>query len=238
LAFAAKPEPNAFLNEAADTHDRLMGQIQKDPAVMSRYMRHFGKSRQEVIDYFKTLRAGSLPSDGVYLVYNSQEWEELQAKVMFFKKGMPVWQDPNGTVILKMSCGNPMVRGTDDIAVVTTNEPTTELITETRDLIMGQDLPVPVKGEAVDLVTRPELVTDFAVDSSAQTFAPIMPLVPGVVPAAGGIGNILPIAGIIPVLAFLGNDGDSGITPIPEPATMLVLSGAIGTLIARRRGQR
>jgi len=160
---------------------------------MSRYMRHFGKTRAEMLEYLKTLKPGTLPADGVYLVYNSQEWEELQAKVMFFKKGMPVWTDPNGTVILKMSCGNPMVRGTDDTSIATSNEPQLEMVDQPRDLILGSELPVPVAGEAAELVSVPELATDFAVDSSAQGFAPIMPLIPGTVGAAGpGLGGILP----------------------------------------------
>ncbi len=238
FALANKPEPNSFLNEPATTHSQLIAQVEKQPDVMSRYMRHFGKTRAEMLAYLKTLKPGTLSADGVYLVYNSQEWEELQAKVMFFKKGMPVWTDPNGTVILKMSCGNPMVRGTDDSSIATSNEPTLELVDEPRDLILGSDLPIPASGEAAELMSAPEIVTDLMVDSSAQGFAPVMPLLPGqLIGGTPGIGSILPIAGILPILAILGNtNGDGGPPPIPEPATMIVLgSAAASFLVAKRR---
>lgn len=235
----ARPEPNAFLNAPAQTHNELMVQVQKDPVVMSRYMRHFGKTKDEVVTYFQTLRMGKLEQDGVYLVYNVPDWEELRAKVVFYKAGTPVWIDPAGTVVLKVSCGNPMIRGTDDIAIVTQNDPILEMVDEPRELIKG-DLATQIEtGEASDLVLS-DVETPLTIEASAQAFAPAMPFIPI---SIGSVGVPSIVNTVLPILAVPGavllttgfNGGDSPPNPVPEPGTMIALAIGGGMIAARRR---
>ncbi|MES1228386.1 MAG: hypothetical protein ABUL72_06915, partial [Armatimonadota bacterium] len=87
---AQRPEPNAFLEEKAPTHEALMKQIRTNDVVMSRYMRHFGMSRDQVIEFMDTLKIDRLKQDGVYLVYNTPESGEIRSRSIFYKKGTPV----------------------------------------------------------------------------------------------------------------------------------------------------
>ena len=234
LSFA-RSEPNAFLNKVATTTPELVAQVKKDPEVMSRYMRHFGMTRDEVINYLNGLKVGKLNSDGVYLVYNAQEWEELQAKVVFFKKGTTVWMDDKGAVILKMSCGNPMVRGTDQMDIVTTHEPSLEMVNDTRDLILASELPAE-KGIASEIITNHIAAPDPIIESSAQGFAAA---VPGTAIGMPSITNLsfIPALALIPLFGFNNGGGDGPPPPpVPEPATMIVLGGmATAALAAKRR---
>ena len=81
---------------------------------MNRFMRHFGMTRNEVVTYFSGLKRSTVKESGPYLVYNTPETGEIRARVLYFEKGTPVWVDSDGNYILKVSCGNPMVRGSAD----------------------------------------------------------------------------------------------------------------------------
>src|SRR6185369_9779804 len=60
-AFASdRPEPNAFLNRKADTINQLIQEVQGDGVVADRYVRHFGKTKEELIQYFGTLHLARL----------------------------------------------------------------------------------------------------------------------------------------------------------------------------------
>lgn len=234
----ARSEPNAFLNKVATTTPELVAQVKKDPEVMSRYMRHFGMTRDEVIDYLGALKVGKLNSDGVYLVYNAQEWEELQAKVVFFKKGTTVWMDEKGAVILKMSCGNPMVRGTDQMDIVTTHEPNLEMVNDTRDLILANELPAE-KGIASEIITNHIAAPEPIIESSAQGFAAAVPATAVSLPSIGGGLGFIPALALIPLFGFNNGGGDGPPPPpVPEPATMLVLGGMAAAGYAAKRRKR
>lgn len=242
LAFA-RPEPNAFLNKAANTHNALMNQVKNDPEVMSRFMRHFGMTREQVIAYFSGLRSSQLAEDGVYLVYNCQENSgEIQARVIFYKKGTKVWVDSTGTPVLKMSCANPMVRGTDDLSTsvdVDVNKP----VETTRPLeAVTKPSPTPIK--ATVFSDDPEL------SPAMLTAESITPPVPAVVERSRGGLGWLPLLGLAFLTTGGGSDGgDTGKTtgttgcedphgcepPVPEPGTMIALGAGIAFIAARRR---
>lgn len=112
FAVAQRMEPNAFIKKPANTVEELVAQVSADKEVMSRYMRHFGMTRDEVIAYMKGLKRGAIKEDGAYLVYNTPESGEIRARVLFYRKGTPVWVDRDGNYIIRIECGNPMVRGT------------------------------------------------------------------------------------------------------------------------------
>src|SRR5512133_2971328 len=63
LASGARPEPNAFLNKRADSIPQLVQEVRSDDEVADRYARHFGKSRDELIQYFSTLHLARINED-------------------------------------------------------------------------------------------------------------------------------------------------------------------------------
>lgn len=234
----ARSEPNSFLSKSAWTHDALMTQVKTDAKVMSRFTRHFGMSRAEVIDTLGRLRAGTLRQDGVYLVYNCNDNEEIRAKVIFYKKGTKVWEDANGTPILKMSCANPMVRGTDDQLAVL--QPEVNPSDNLRPVSVVDD-GAPVGEVETDIVAVEP-------DSSAQVLGAAAVAVPAIGSSAvAGAAAFNPL--VLTPLAGLGlirtnRDGDPTPPvspppppPVPEPATMLLLGAAAGAMALRRAKQ-
>lgn len=233
VTIMARAEPNAFLNKAAYTQNALVTQVQNDPKVMSRYTRHFGMTKQEVIEYFKTLRLDTLKEDGVYLVYNVPNTEEVRARSIFYKKGTKVWVDPDGGIVLKASCGNPMARGTDvqTVPISADYDAATELVT--------RDTPVELTTETIletEIVPSP-----VELETSALAFPVAPPMevgtlvttVPPVIPGGGGFNPnfLFPIAAI----PFILIDGGGGNEPVPEPATMVLLAAGGAAIAARKR---
>ncbi len=238
LAFA-RPEPNAFLNKAATTHKALMDQVRNDPEVMNRFMRHFGMTREQVIAYFQGLRPSSLSQDGVYLVYNCQEdTGEIQARVIFYKKGTRVWVDSTGTPVLKQSCANPMVRGTDDLTT-TVKPDVNKPVEKTRPLeAETKPSPTPIRSSVFE--------DELEVSPAMLTAESITPPVPAVVDRSRGGLGWLPLLGLAFLTTGGGSDGgDTGTPgcedpggcepPVPEPGTMIVLGAGIALVAARRR---
>lgn len=217
----ARTEPNSFLNRPAPTHGALMQQIRTDQQVMSRFMRHFGMTREEVISYFETLRLDTLKEDGVYLVYNVPDTEELRARAIFYKAGTKVWVDSQGTIVLKESCGNPMVRGSDtrSIAMVTPVEANVAPVRETT--IVPQGTPTELLAAT--------LPAD--VESSALAFPAAAPLAVSDVASSAAFNPafLLPLAAV-PLIT-----SSESVDPIPEPMTMTILAGAAIAIAAKKR---
>ncbi len=227
----ARPEPNAFLNKKAASTKQLVTQVQTDEQVMSRYMRHFGMTKEEVVAYFKTLRIDTLKEDGVYLVYNVPGSEEVRAKAIFYKAGTKVWVDKNGGIVLKLSCGNPMARGTDvqtvPVEAMLESEPT--LVTRTTEL--------PLDTESILNAPLVE-VMPVGLETSALAFPASPPLLvePWVL-TGGGTPSFNPFV-LIPIgtIPFILIDGGGGNEPVPEPCTMILLgAAALKGLIKKRK---
>lgn len=221
----ARTEPNSFLNKPAKTHAELIKQVQSDDQVMSRFMRHFGMSRKEVLDYFGTLKLDTLKEDGVYLVYNVPESEELRARAIFYKSGTKVWVDQEGTIVLKESCGNPMMRGTDNTSIAM-EQPVNANIVKPEEAII-----VPT-GTPTDLVAA-TLPAD--VESSALAFPSAAPAsVSDVVTGGGGFNPafLLPAA----IIPFIVTDNPPEV--VPEPMTMIALAAGAGLIARKRRNKK
>lgn len=219
----ARTDQNSFLNRPANTLPELVRQIQNDSQVSNRFMRHFGMTKDEVVAMASNLKLSRLPSDAVYLVYNVPSWEEVRARAIMMKKGTLVWADQSNKPILKVSCGNPMARGTDIGMAGATPNVNLQPREEIRDLVA---------------VKMPE--TSF-IDATATPLAPgevivsaaeLVPLAP-TLPQVGGT----PFPYILPIgvgLLFGLNKGD---TPpvVPEPCSMVALGVGAAAMVARRR---
>lgn len=216
----ARTEPNSFLNKTVTTHAGLMAQVQTDDEVMQRFMRHFGMTRQQVIDYFSTLRIDTLKEDGVYLVYNVPESEEIRARAIFYKTGTKVFVDQNGTLVLKLSCGNPMLRGTDSRTVAMATNVTAN---------PSPLRPVTVQGEGV-----PTDFTATTVPAELETSAlPFPTEAPGQIVPIASVSRfnpafLLPLAAV-PFVVTNTND------PVPEPFTMVGIAAGAGLVAIKRR---
>lgn len=223
---AARTEPNSFLNKNVNTHAELMQQVSNDTQVMNRFMRHFGMSRQEVLDYFKTLKLDTLTEDGVYLVYNVPESEELRARAIFYKAGTKVWVDKEGTLVLKASCGNPMLRGTDNTSITLDTDVNAEILTPEQLVTVPQGTPT-------DLVTA-TLPADL--ESSALAFPNVAPA--DVTDIISGGGASFNPAFLIPLAAIPFIITDNPPDPVPEPATMIALAAGAGVIIRKRKNRK
>lgn len=227
LSVAQRPAPNSFLNKPANTTGELVAQASNDKEVMSRYMRHFGMTRDEVIAYLKTLKRGEIAEDGVYLTYNTPESGEIRARVLHYRKGTPVWVDRDGNYIMKMDCGNPMVRGTDLGKAEQTETVALRSSTDVRELIVEQP-----PGISTTSVTGTTIAPPIA-----EYDAIVIEDMPPAMPEAAPQNFINPILGlIIPFTGAIMLNDNGGEQPIPEPASMIALGvGLTGYMAARKR---
>lgn len=224
-AVASQSEPNAFIDKPTPTMESLLGAVRSDAVVMSRFMRHFGMTREEVLAYLGSLKRGAIREDGAYLIYNTPESGEIRARVLFYRKGTAVWMDESGNYILKLSCGNPMIRGTDHRSADDPSEIAMKSFTDVRALVTD-----PPTGIDVGTMTR-TVVPPVVPETAAITFTSEPPTNP--VYTAGQL--IVPAGLIIPYTAnILISTGK----PIPEPASMLALGLGMASFAAMRRRKK
>ncbi len=234
----ARTEPNSFLNKPAWTKADLKKQITGDKVFMSRVMRHYGMTREQVITMVDEARPGTLPEAGIWLVYNCNGKEEIRARLLKMKKGTRVWLDRNGVPFAKMSCFNPMRRGTDD-----------RLANPEADVLVEPELRALSPTPEPELLSMEPTPAGLELNTSAQrelvllkTAAAPAPVVP--VPAAG-----FAFPWWLGGLAFIkppgGGDDDTPIIPpnppepppaVPEPGLLIAFGGA--ALVAARRRKK
>lgn len=222
----ARTEGNSFLNKPASTPSDLVRQVETDPEVRGRYMRHFGMTKTEVVDMLSKLRLGRLATDGVFTVYNVPKWEEVRSKALLFKKGTLVWYDNDGRPVLKASCGNPMVRGTDIGQALVSTGVKIEPVTEPRAL-------TPIYPETEFIKVETTAIAPAPLEARAAEVLPVNPAVQLVSPVSGFSAGIIPVVG---GLLLLGGGG--GTTTIPEPTSMIACGLGIAAMVARRRAKR
>lgn len=215
LSFA-RTDQNSFLNRPANTVSELISQVKSDKEVAGRFMRHFAMTKEDVVEMFSKLKIGRLPQDGVYLVYNVPGWEEVRSRALFFRKGTLVWTDQNGTPVLKASCGNPMVRGSDiGVAAVATG-------VKVQPVLAYRDLAGPTP-ETSFIEATPTLAAPGNIEVNAADVLPTVPATPSV--SRESFPYILPL-GLGALFGF--SNGSS--PPVPEPCTLLVLGGGAAAL--------
>lgn len=242
-------EPNSFLNRTARNHAELMRQVQSDPVVMDRFMRHYGKSREEVLAFLGSLRDGQVTETGPFVVYNVPGSGEIRMKVMTVERGTRAWVDASGAAMLKGVCGNPMTRGTD-IGEVDLAASIQRKLSEAES-----DLRVVVLPET-DIV-REEVAQRFALlvpetpieESPIEIVPPTDPEVvdpPIIIEEEGPIALIQQAIGLVASASVLySRDFEDAIIydipepePIPEPMSITALALGLGALALRRRKRK
>jgi hypothetical protein len=215
----ARPDLNAFLNRKADTTAELVAQAKRDPAVMDRYMRHFGMTRTEVIEYLNTLHPDTLRQEGIYAIYSVPEGGRIKMHVKKLDKGSKVFAGSDGNPQLIMLCGNPLTLGPKQVVALNKTPVTTE-ITTAEDVPQEIVTDIETEFEPVAMVTPTEPTYTF----TTTTNNPIP------FPLGGGGFNPLPLA--LGGLAFTNGGGGSA---VPEPMTMLVFGGGVAAVAAMKR---
>ncbi len=223
----ARPEPNAFLNKRADTIAQLLDQIRSDKQVADRYERHYGMSKQELLNYFGHLHSARLAEDGTYFIYLVDDQGIIKAHSQRLRAATRVFADANGVPILKATCGNAMTNGSD--MQNTAMNPEMPEMPDTTTLTRGVAVTIPESAEVFqpmaaltpsDPIALQPATPQVTTGSRNQGIA----ILPAILGALGGGGALL----------LGGGGGGGGGAPVPEPTGLVVLAAAIGGLLLRR----
>ncbi len=219
----------SFIRRHVSSVAQLIAHIKADPVVKSRYLRHFAMSEPELMDFLRSLRLSKLQATGTYVMYGVPDSGLLRSKAKLLKRGTPVFVDRGGNPALVVICGNPLMRGPKrPFAVAMPVQP-----------IRVPVMPMPMAAE-IATTTEP-----FVTEVAQPTIMPMQPDLVAVTPPVvteyssdAPIVNILPALGILPALFVIGNTGGDSPNPVPEPATLLIVTAGIGIFARAARRSR
>ena len=167
---------------------------------------------------FSHLHVGPLPHAGTYIVYNIHDDGVIRARAFQLEKGTAVFMDAQGTPILKLSCGNPMVAPVPptalNVAPGGAESP--------RELIIPSPVPTP------------------PIMPNMAPATPEMPPTPPVA-AVAAAGHVEAAGGFLflPILLFFNNHSSCSCNccnqPVPEPGSVLVMGFGASCLLLRRK---
>lgn len=225
-AAVARPDLNAFLNKKADTTAQLVAQARSDKEVMDRFMRHYGMTRAEVIQYLSTLKPSTIKEEGVYAVYSVPEGGRIKLRMERLKRGERVFVSPDGEPQLILLCGNPLTMGPKTvIASNTTPVTTSEVVIEETPLVIT----TAIESETEPLAILQPAEPQYTLVTPPTNPTPDIDAIPFISPSGF---NPLPLA--LGGLLFLDDGGGSN-NPVPEPMTIAAFGAGIAYLGARRR---
>jgi len=210
---------NSYLDKRVFSTAQLVHEVKTDSVVMDRYCRHFAMTRQEVVVYLSALRVGALDADGIFTVYGVPHASgDFHSRLKLLKKGEAVFVEEDGTPVLQLICGNPLILG-----------PKKPAIPNPVNLSIGS--PDDLQDRTVD---SPPVASDvLPAEETPSEGAPVEAIYPE---SRKEIPNVLTI--------LLGLAGSAGVTvehhspAVPEPVSMIVVAGGLAALAARRRSRK
>jgi len=204
--------PNSYIEKATPTVKSLVAHVKNNPTVMDRYVRHFQMTPDEVVRFISGLKVGRLKQNTYFKVWNvPAATGELRQRTLLFKKGERFFFDSNGTPLIAVVCGNPIIR-TDEAD-----------IPRLAPAVSG-----PLEGVIVELPG----VTP--VPNEINLLQPETPVVPDVIVEPPKPFSPAPLLGLLPALFFgINNGGGGGV--IPEPSTIVMMGAGCAFLIGRAR---
>lgn len=224
-----RPEPNAFLNRPASSIQGVIEQIRTDPEVYSRFAKHYGMNKAQLVDYLSTLKQAKLSQETLYTVYNVHEDGVIRSRLFSLKAGSLIYIDSFGQAVMKKVCGNPMKKGPSNLstAALVPAVPTSAMA-EFRPITEESTAQQPIEMMVVEEVVMPAFVPEAPVTPPTI----VTPETPVVKPSFESI----PIASLLPLLAGAAvfAPGGSSSPPIPEPATIGMVAAMIGLYGASR----
>lgn len=201
-----RPEPNAFLNRPAHTTGQLVEQAKSDPEVMSRFMRLWQMDRSAVIAYLSTLKLVRLKQEGYFTLYNAPANAPFGARVFRVPAGSLMWADPEGNLVLKKSCGNPLTTGPRSLS----RNPKGNVETALLPRKFQETAPQPGDQEPLALMPAAEVLAPTFVPTSLPEANTLPPQPPPVETISSGGGSFpWPLLGL-PLLLLGGGTGGGG----------------------------
>lgn len=235
VASAQRPERNSFLNEKALSVAAVIHQFDTDPEVRDRFRRHYAMSDEEIRSYFASLRLAKVKNPGAFRVFGVADNGVIHATTQKLRKGAVVLVEVDGTLAMRMYCGNPMTLGPADVTAP--NDMDTELIDRTTVSVRELELPEQMSsaefGPNEEMIPTVGPVPDHPLPT---TTTPTTTETGGEGPADLTGGPALNPLAFLP-LFFVATPVHHGKTPIPEPASVVAVSlGLAGLVLRRRRG--
>jgi hypothetical protein len=235
-ALSVRMERNAFLNRPITGPAQLKAQLKHDSMVALRYRKHYGMPPALLNTYFATLTPGKLPREMVLPVYFYRPDGTAGFHRRRMQAGRRVLFDRKGRVAMIESCGNPAVHPDQvrkemrskrtpklqpELEVMTPiSESETEAPVEAQDIYEGMETDV-----LESLILEPQMPEELPVLEAPALPSPAIP--------STGLGLPLLLTGGI----MLSADGSTNtrVTPVPEPASAVVLLGGLGVLARMRK---
>lgn len=249
----------SFLNAPVVNVEQLSQQVVDDAVVAARYAKHFGTSRNAVVEYFQdNLKAGRLKTSWECTVYMISEKTDIVSTHKVLSAGTYVFAAADGRPMLDAVSGNPLT----DAMPIASFKSSSRSKTAGQTAVAADDVVTKVLGASAAEIGTPAMsanagalavaaggaaVTDPAVElvasipigatetsvhrpSSMLGILPIAALVGGLAAAGGGGGHNSPSA--------TTNAGNTEI-PVPEPSSIsLVMACGMGIVLTRVRGRR
>lgn len=244
---------DAFSPARMESKARLLRCLRKDARFRRNLARHFGVSEGRLVDYVDdNVKLFYLKEDlktDVYAITRTGRRYRVSQRI---PRGVLVFGLPDGYVMMKANCGNPVVATLPPVprpapvAAVAPQPPAPAEAAPPAEAVAGAREEVP----GVPPVTRP-----LPVGPEEQELAALAPVVEGgapvIVPAESPPGVVQGVRqerrrggfpwwlGGLGFLAFLDDDDDNGGPPVvPEPSTavLFVTGGAALAWLSRKRG--
>lgn len=229
----ARTPRDSYLQYKVYSVEQLIQQVSDNPAVRSRFARHFQIPEARVVSYMRAnLVESYVPKTGRYTVYCVRPSGRFYPVKQTFRQGTKVFALRNGEPVMKWVCGNPLSKLLPEVQVRNIpNKPRVAVKPSIQELTPAEQANILVPSEVATPVYQPLVPV-----SIASASAPLLV-------RAGG-RSLLPF--LLPV-ALIGvtSGGGGGHTPnipitpaVPEAGTLAYLAAGAPVVLALARRRK